>query len=87
MSAADVDPIVLYVDPATYLITKQTYVAPGPGQPLVEESFSDYRPVGGIQFAYLATVRRGSQTLLERRLSEIKVNTPLDPALFRRPAP
>ena len=87
LSAADLDPVVLYVDPGTYLIAKQTYAAPGPGQPLVEERFSDYRSVSGIQFAYLATVQRGSQTVLERRLSDIKVNTPLDPALFRRPAP
>jgi hypothetical protein len=29
--------------------------------------------------------RNGSQTL-ERRISDIKINTPLDPSLFKRPS-
>ena len=40
---------VLFIDPDTNLITKQTYVASGPGQPLVEEIFSDYRVVDGVR--------------------------------------
>jgi outer membrane lipoprotein-sorting protein len=54
---------------------------------MVEELFSDYRKVDGVQVAFTATVRRGSQTVFERRLSDITFNTPFDPALFKRPAP
>ena len=62
LSALDLDPIVLHIDPATHLIAKQIYVAGGPGQPLVEELFSDYRPVDGVQIAFLAKVRRGGRS-------------------------
>jgi zinc protease len=86
VSAADLDPVVLYVDPETHLIARQTYTL-GRGQPVIEERFSDYRSVGGVQFAFVASVRRGGQTILERHLSDIRTNISLDPALFRRPAP
>jgi hypothetical protein len=86
LSATDLDPIVLHIDPATSLIAKQMYVVGGPGQPLVEELFSDYRPVDAVQIAFLAQVRRGGQLILERRITSIKINAPLDSALFKRPA-
>jgi len=86
LSALDLDPVVLHIDPATNLIAKQMYVVGGPGQPLVEELFSDYRPVDGVQIAFLAKVRRGGQLILERRITQIKLNAPHDSALFKRPA-
>mgnify|MGYP003694684767 CR=1 FL=1 len=42
--AADLNPIVLYVDPDSGLIRKRMYTADAPGRPVVEEQFSDYRP-------------------------------------------
>ncbi len=42
----------------------------GAGQPLVEELFTDYRPVDGVQIAFLAKVRRAGQLILERRITE-----------------
>ena len=86
LSGTDLDPMVLYVDPDTGLIAKQTYVAGGAGQPLIEEVFSDYRPVDGVQIAFRGDVRRGGQQVLERRVTDIKINAPIDPALFKRPA-
>ena len=83
----DLDPTVLYIDPDTGLISKQTYVAGGAGRPVIEELFSDYRPVDGVQIAYAATIRRGGQPVLERRVNDIKINAPIDSALFKRPAP
>ena len=85
LSAIDLDPLVLHIDPATHLIAKQMYVVGGPGQPLVEELFSDYRPVDAVQIAFLAKVRRGGQLILERRITGLKINAPLDSALFNRP--
>ena len=84
-SGADLEPMVMYVDPATGLVSKQTYVAGGMGQPLVEENFTDYREVNGVQITYAATVRVGGQPALERTVTDVKVGGPLDPSLFKRP--
>lgn len=86
LSGAGLEPMLLYVDPETSLVAKQTYVAGGPGQPIIEEAFSDYRAVDGVQIAFTANVRQSGQPVLERRLLEIKINPPVNPALFQRPA-
>ena len=87
MSGTDLDPVVLYIDPDTGLISKETYLAGGPGQPLIEELFSEYRPVDGVQVAYVTTIRRGGQPILEQRVRDITINGPLDSTLFERPTP
>ncbi len=84
-SATGLEPSVLYVDAETSLVMKQAYFAGGQGQPLVEEEFSDYRLVDGLQIAFAATVRQGGQIVLERHVTEIRVNAPPDPLLFKRP--
>jgi outer membrane lipoprotein-sorting protein len=86
LSSTDLEPMVLYLDPETGLISKQTYVAGGPGQPLIEEMFSDYRPVDGVLIAYAARVSVAGKPALERHVSEITINPRPDPALFKRPA-
>ncbi len=86
-SGATIEPLVMYADPATGLVAKQTYVAGGLGQPLIEERFTDYRLVDGVQINYAASVRIGGQPALERTVREVKIGGPLDPALFRRPTP
>jgi hypothetical protein len=85
LSAPDLNPIVFYIDPATGLITKQAFAADAPGRPLVEEQFSDYRPVDGIQIAFQAARKVGTLSV-ERRVTDVKINSPIDPALFKRPA-
>ena len=85
LTGKDLEPMVMYIDPETFRITRQTYVAGGPGAPLVEELFGDYRPIDGVQIAFSATVRRGSETLIERKIIELRINDSLDPALFKRP--
>ena len=77
---------MLYVDPATGLIRKQTFVADAPGRPLVEELFTDYRAVDGIQIAFQARTQKVGTMSVERRVTDVKINAPLDPALFKRPA-
>jgi hypothetical protein len=86
LSSASTEPIVLYIDPETALVAKQVYVAGGSGQPLIEEQFTDYRAVDGVQIAFTASVTRGGQPVLERHVTEIRVNAPLDAELFTRPS-
>ena len=86
LSGNDLDPFILYIDPATNLIAKETYVAAGPGRPLVEEVYSDYRRVDGVQVAFSALIRQGGRQVVDRRVTAFAINTPLDPSLFKRPA-
>ena len=85
-SGAALDPMILYIDPVTHLVARQSYVPGGAGQPLVEEIFSDYRPVDGVQIAFSAEIRRGGETILQRRVTTIRLNEPLGPTLFKRPS-
>jgi AcrR family transcriptional regulator len=81
----DLDPTILYIDPETSLVVKQTYVTGGRGTPLVEELFTDYRPVDGVQVAFGTTVRVRGESVLERRVTAFAINAPVSPALFKRP--
>jgi zinc protease len=85
VSAPDLNPIVLLIDPASGQIAQETFVSDTPGRPIVEEELSDYRAVDGVQIAFSALRRTGVQAI-ERRVTDIKINPPLDPALFTRPA-
>jgi hypothetical protein len=86
LSGPDLDPTILYIDPETSLIVKQSYVAGGRGTPLVEEVFSDYRTVDGVQVAFTTIVRIRGESVLDRRVTAFVVNAPLNPALFTRPS-
>jgi hypothetical protein len=85
ISGTDLNPNLLYIDAATGLIRKQAFTADGPGRPLIEDEFSDYRAVDGIQIPFSASRKVGSTPTVQRRVTDIKVNPPLDPALFKRP--
>jgi hypothetical protein len=85
LSAPDFNPVVLLIDPATSGIRKMTFVADVPGRPIVEDEFTDYRPVSGVQIAFQASRRSGPQTIA-RRITDITINAPIDPALFKRPS-
>jgi outer membrane lipoprotein-sorting protein len=84
LSATDLNPIVLYVDPESSLILKRLYTADAPGRPVVEEEFYDYSAFDGIQFAFRATQKVGSMSV-ERRVTHVKLNSNIDPSLFKRP--
>lgn len=86
LSSPSLEPLVFYVDPRTSLISKQAYVVRAPGQPLIEELFSDYRVVDGVNVAFTAEVRAGGNPIVRRRLNAIAFNAALDPKLFTRPA-
>jgi zinc protease len=84
LSARDLNPIVLYIDPQTSLVSKQAFSADAPTFTLVEEQFSDYRAVDGVQIAFKATRRVGDRSV-QRTVSDVKINAPVDAALFKRP--
>ena len=77
-------PLALMLDPSTGLIVRGRYPAPEGGE--VEEVFSDYRKVDGIEVAFLVTVRHPQLGGLTRRMREFAVNVPLDPSLFTKPS-
>ena len=85
LSAPDLNPLMLYIDPRTGLIDRLTFVADAPSRPMVDERFSEYRAVDGVQVAFRATRTIAGQTV-ERRVTDVKINAPIEPALFKRPA-
>ena len=82
-SSNTVSPIVLSIDAETMRVTKEAFAAGPGGQALVEESFSDYRAVDGVQMPFAAERHVGPITV-KRRVLEIQLNRPLDPSLFKR---
>jgi zinc protease len=87
VSAADLQPTVLYIDPDTGFVVKQAYRVDGAnGQETQEEVFSDFRPVDGVQVAFRAVVRRGGAPVIERTVTELKYNAALPADLFKRPS-
>ena len=48
-------------------------------------SSRDYRAVDGVQIAFQATRQVGGRSV-ERRVTDVKINAPVDPTLFKRPA-
>ena len=78
--------VTLAFDPATGLLAYQRYGG-GEGEPTTEETFSDYREVQGLQVAHRASVRREGQPPVQRIVRTFEYNVPLDPDLFKKPAP
>jgi hypothetical protein len=79
-------PVKLFVDDRM-LIVKQTLVASGPDgrQMLVEEVFSDYRDVNGVQMPFEAEIVHAGRTIMTRTLTNVALNAAVDEQLFERP--
>jgi zinc protease len=86
ISGEGLAPVRLYID-ASHQVVRQTFSTTGPDGRSVEaeEVFSDYRSVDGIQVPFRAEVLRNGRPILERVLTEVQFNAPLDPQLFQRP--
>ena len=63
----------------------QAIVPRGPAGRRRRGAFSDYRPVDGIQIAFRAS-RKAGPLAVDRRVTEVKINTAVDAALFSRPS-
>ncbi|HVJ28134.1 MAG TPA: pitrilysin family protein [Vicinamibacterales bacterium] len=75
--------VTIAFDPSTGLLAYQRYG--GAGEPTTEETFTDYRPIKGLQVAHQASVRREGQPPLQRSVRTFEVNVPLDSAFFKKP--
>jgi zinc protease len=76
--------VTLVFDPETGLLDRQRYGGPE-GELVTEETFSDYRPVQGLQVAHRATVRRDRNPPFERIVRTFEVNVPIESIFFRKP--
>ena len=78
----------LVVDPATGLPRQLLYDAPQPSGPpqAMEEEYSDFREVNGIQVPFHTSYHQGGKYLAESTISQLQVNTGLHlEDLERRP--
>jgi hypothetical protein len=81
---------VLLLDPATDLILAQRYDDVLAGRIIretIEEQFSDYRSVDGLQVAFAAVVESVGVPVVTRRVLRFEYNVPLAHDLFTRPGP
>jgi len=88
LTGPDQQPIVLNVDAETFKVTRESFAAGGV-QALVDETFSDYRVVNGVQMPFAAERRVGPPNMpviIKRRVTDLQINRPIDPLLFTRPA-
>jgi hypothetical protein len=53
---------------------------------VIEETFSDYRDVGGVQVAFRTVLRGARVPTVERVVRTFRYNVPVDSALFTRPS-
>jgi hypothetical protein len=74
----------LFIDTSSGMVLRESYELPG-GTGTAEEVFSDYREVAGVKVAYKASVLRNNLPVLERTVSDFKVNPVLRPGLFEKP--
>lgn len=76
--------LTLVFDPDTALLLRQQYAHATAGSTM-EELYSDYRDVDGIQVAFKAEVRLEGKPIAERIVRTFEYNVPLEPSLFTKP--
>jgi hypothetical protein len=77
--------VTLFFDPDTTLLLRQQYTHPSAGTAM-EEVYSDYRLVDGLQVAFKAEVRLDGKPIAERTLRTFEYNVPLESTLFTKPS-
>ena len=82
------EPIRLFVDDQSKLIVKKIVRRQGPeGLIDVEEILSDFRTVQGVKVPFRLTYQTPSIKVGDIVVDEVKVNSGLAPALFKKPKP
>ena len=76
--------VTLVFDPDTALLLRQQFAHPTAGT-MMEEAYSDYRLVDGIQVAFKAEVRLAGKPIVERTVRTFEYNVPLEASLFTKP--
>jgi hypothetical protein len=77
--------VTLYFDKKTNLLVRMVRYSLSPvGRIPTQVDYADYRDVGGIKFPFSYTFSwlDGKDAY---KLSDVKVNVPIDPAVFRKP--
>jgi zinc protease len=85
ISGEGMRPVTLFIDRASGLIVREQY-ASSDGTGVVQERYSDYRAVDGVQVAFKTVVQRPGAPLIERVVENIRFNVPLQASLFVRPS-
>lgn len=77
---------VMYLDKTTHLAVKSTYETVNAQLEKVngESLYEDYKEVGGIKFSHKSTSFHNGEKFAEIKVSDIKVNTGLDEAKFKK---
>jgi hypothetical protein len=76
--------LLMLFDSATGLLSRQRYGGTS-DEPLTDETFTDYRAVGGLQVAHQMSVRRQGQFPIRRTVRTFELNVPLESSFFARP--
>ena len=80
-------PVKLYFDATTHLLIGAHFRAVTPqGETQTDQHWSDFRAVEGLQYPYRNQVDHDGQKFTETSVSDLKINTNPDPAIFARPA-
>ena len=76
----------IYVDPSDHMIVaNMRKVFPMEGPTDVTEVFSDFRDVDGVRMSFASVQRTPTKTISSTKVTEIKINPPLDPGVFEKP--
>ncbi len=79
--------VKLYFDSATHLLVEAKYTSNSMQGPVEsDERWSDFRAADGRQFPYQSVTYRAGAKYTDSTVQEIKINLPLDPSLFLKPA-
>src|SRR5881394_599679 len=81
----------LYVDPKSWLVTRRRDVRPlhvdvDPTPTTIEQRSSDFRSIGGVQFAFASTETdlQSGKVLETTAVRSVKINPALAPTIFER---
>jgi len=76
--------LLMLFDPKTGLLIRQRHGGTA-DEPPTDESFADYRSVGGVQIAHEMSVKRQGQFPIRRTVRTFEVNVPIETAFFAKP--